>query len=344
MQLQEAILHGIAKSENTHGPGSTTVNLRSTRLPIDGRLQLTADNVLHIYGKTINGYGTFDTNLIRYQFPVLLQSYIGGQIDFVQFSRDTTSLISNEMSNAFFANGGYALFLRYTHMASDWLLIVMLKLREGTGVDQATLSLNETLSFDIDHLHEAARIDLAKWQSNTQPYLSFIKKRAGREDITKYFRQALGCTEYSDSKHHTEEVMRAVDKFSESLAWSIEQRNEARRRTYEYCEEKDREKEPVNIAALSARIFDQDPMAFVEYIRDEGFEVSDTFKPHRATYTRFRRIEGKVGNIKISFDVDDLLQQRVDYDQDENCLIIHNVSPELVAKIHSVKPNANSAD
>jgi nucleoid-associated protein len=97
------------------------------------------------------------------------------------------------MANANFANGGYdrtklnryALFLRYTNVAADWLLLVMLKLKAGTGIHPATLTLNQTLSFDIDHLHEAARIDLAKWQANTQPYLSFIKKRTTSEDVTR---------------------------------------------------------------------------------------------------------------------------------------------------------------
>jgi nucleoid-associated protein len=337
MQLQEAILHRIIKAEKTTGPDTAEVIPRSERLPTDDQLLRTAESVLRIYAKAINGYGTFDSNQVRYQFPVLLHNYVVNDEDFIHFSEETTGLIAEEMKNSYLSNGGYVLFLRYENQGHDWLLVVMLKLKAGTGIDQNTLSFKETLSFDIDHLHEAARIDLEKWQAGTQPYLSFIKKSRGGEDVTKYFRQALGCTEYIDSKHHTGQVMKAVDSFCNDQGWTPEQRNDARRRTYEYCDDKDRKGEEVNLTALSAIIFDQEPIAFSDYIHDKGYEVSETFKPHRNTFIRLHRINAKVGNIKVSFDVDDILQQHVDYDVANNCLIINNIPQDLIDKFNEVK-------
>jgi len=337
MELQEAILHRIIKAEKTTGADSAKVIPRSERLPTDDQLLRTAESVLRIYAKAINGYGTFDSNQVRYQFPVLLQKYVVNDEDFVCFSNETASLIAEEMKNSYLSNGGYVLFLRYKNQDRDWLLVVMLKLKAGTGIDQNTLSFKETLSFDIDHLHEAARIDLEKWQVDTQPYLTFIKKSKGGEDVTKYFRHALGCTEYIDSKHHTDQVMKAVDGFCKDQDWTSEQRNDARRRTYEYCDDKDKKGEEVNLTALSAFIFDQEPIAFSDYIRDNGYEVGETFKPHRRTFIRLHRINAKVGSINVSFDVDDILQQHVDYDVDNNCLIIHNIPQDLIDKFNEVK-------
>ena len=268
---------------------------------------------------------------------MLLQEYVVNDADFVHFSKETASLIAEEMKNSYLSNGGYVLFLRYKNQERDWLLVVMLKLKAGTGIDQNTLSFKETLSFDIDHLHEAARIDLKKWQTGIQPYLTFIKKSKGGEDVTQYFRHALGCTEYIDSKHHTDQVIKAVDGFCKDQGWTPEQRNDARRRTYEYCDNKDKKGEEVNLTALSAFIFDQEPIAFSDYIRDNGYEVGETFKPHKKTYTRLHRINAKVGSINVSFDVEDILQQHVDYDKDNNCLIIHNIPQDLIDKINEVK-------
>ncbi len=268
---------------------------------------------------------------------MLLQEYVVNDADFVHFSKETASLIAEEMKNSYLFNGGYVLFLRYKNQERNWLLVVMLKLKAGTGIDQNTLSFKETLSFDIDHLHEAARIDLKKWQTGIQPYLTFIKKSKGGEDVTQYFRHALGCTEYIDSKHHTDQVIKAVDGFCKDQGWTPEQRNDARRRTYEYCDNKDKKGEEVNLTALSAFIFDQEPIAFSDYIRDNGYEVGETFKPHKKTYTRLHRINAKVGSINVSFDVEDILQQHVDYDKDNNCLIIHNIPQDLIDKINEVK-------
>lgn len=344
MQLQEAILHRITKAENTSGPGTATLIPRTTKSPIDDRLQRTVEGILKIYAKAINGYGTFDSDQAVYRFPVFLNDYVVRGADFIGFSQDTGRLIAAQMSDAFFANGGYVLFLRYTNLGQDWLLVVMLKLKAGTGVDQTTLDLHDTLSFDIDHLHEAARIDLGKWRANTQPYLTFIKRRHGSEDVTRYFRQALGCTEYTDSKHNTDQAMNAVNAFCDARSWTTEAKNDARRRTYEYFETKDRAGEPANLNALSAFIFDQEPAAFADYVRENEYEVGETFRPHRKTFTKFKRIDAKVGNIKVSFDVEDLLQQRVDYDQQNNSLIINNIPPELVEQINKLKPQADDTN
>lgn len=343
MQIQEAILHRIKKAKGISGAGAATVEVRTDLLAVDERLERTAADILRIYGKATSGYGTFDADEVVYTFPVLLRDHVLNGRDHIPFSQDTTRLIAAKMGEEPFATGGYALFLRYTSQEKDWLLVAMLKLKPGTGIDEQTLELSDTLSFDIDHLHEAARIDLAKWQANTQPYLSFVKKRQGGEDVSRYFREALGCTEYTDSKHNTSQLMAAVDDFCETQGWTPEQRYVARNRTYEYCEEKDQAGEPVNLTALSAHIFDQQPAAFAEYVREQGYEISETFKPHKTTYSRFKRINGKVGSIKVSFDVADLLADRVDYDVDHNFLIIRDIPQDLVDLIHKHKPRENNA-
>lgn len=337
MQIQEAILHQISKEGQSSGAGSASVTPRSTRLSIDDRLQKTAENVLKIYAKSLSGYGTFDANETVYRFPVLLRDYAVNGADFIVFSQSTTELIAKEMSQAFFANGGYALFLRYTNQGQDWLLVVMLKLKAGTGINPITLELLDTLSFDVDHLHEAARVDLGRWQRNQQPYLSFIKKRSGGEDVTLYFREALGCTEYTESKHNTQQMRDAVEAYCAEQDWTAEQKREARRRVYEYCEAKTKAEEPVNLTALSAVVDDQQPDAFVGFVRENGYEVSETFKPHKDTYVRFKRISRQFGSVKVSFDVQDLMDGRVDYDEVSDSLVITGLPEELINEIKTHK-------
>lgn len=341
MQIQEAILHRIDKARGTSGAGAATPVMRASRLPIDERLERTAADIVRIYGKATSGYGTFDHDEAVYRFPVLLRDHVVNGGDFLPFSQDTTRLIAAKMGDEQFATGGYALFLRYTNQGQDWLLLAMLKLKPGTGINEQTLELSDTLSFDIDHLHEAARVDLGKWQANDQPYLSFIKKRQGGEDVSRYFREALGCTEYTDSKHNTTQLLAAVNGFCEAQGWPSERQHEARKRTFEYCEDKNRADEPVNLTAISAFIFDQEPAAFADYVRENEYEISETFKPHRTTYTRFKRISGKVGGVKVSFDIDDLVAERVDYDEEHNCLIIREIPEDLVEIILTHKPKKN---
>lgn len=340
MQLQEAILHQISKDVQTSGPGSTSVTPRKAVLPIDDRLQKTAEDIVKVYGKLLSGYGTFGEDATLHQFPVFLRDYVANTTNFVSFTEQATLLISREMSKVFFANGGYALFLRYTNQGQDWLLVVMLKLRPGTGLDKATLELLDTLTFDVDHLHEAARVDLGKWAADAHPYLSFIK-RGRSDDVTQYFRDALGCTEYTQSKHNTEQMKDASEAFYKAQGWNKEQEREARRRIYEYCDARLKAQEPVNLTALSAIIDDQNPEAFRDFVRESDFEVSETFKPHRDTYVSLKRIRGKFGSVTVGFDVNDVQTGRVDYDEAHQCLVITGAPSELVSEILKYKAGNN---
>jgi nucleoid-associated protein len=241
------------------------------------------------------------------------------------------------MGQASAATGGYALFVRYSSQGADWLLIVMLKLRTSTGIDESNLELTDSVSFDIDNLHEAARIDLDKWRRNDQPYLSFVKRRSQQDEVTRYFRLALGCTEYTDSKSNTDRALKAVDAYCAQQEWNPAQKREARRKTYDHFEAKKEAREPVNLVAFSAILNDQAPDSFLEYVRENDIRVSQTFEPHRRTYSRFRRISQSFGTVKISFDVQDVQDEKVDYQETANAIIIRDVPDTLALKIRRAK-------
>lgn len=329
MEIRESIIHGILKAKETNGEGSVTIRPRPTTLPLDERLSLLCNDVLALYTKLSNGYGTFGQEL-AHQFPPLMQQYTEGDVDIVGFSRDTCTLISERMKDQFMATTSWPLFVRYSNQGREWLLIAMLKLKEGVGIDEDTLDLNNSLSFDISHLHEAARVDIAKWQNNEQPYLSFIKRRAGESEITQYFRNAISCTEYTDAKHNTDEAIRAVEEYCSAQEWDAERCQLTRDRLYNFCNERKQEDQPVNLTALSAHINNQEPDSFVQFVRERGYEVSEIFSPNPASYKKLMRVSRRFGSISVSFDVDDLRTEVVSYDPDSDSIIIRQPPTELV--------------
>lgn len=334
MNINKAIVQGILKSANSD---HVQIVERQAELNVDQRLIKLGNDVLEIYGKVSNNYGTFDSDVDTYQFPKFLQEYLSGQRQIFEFSISSTRLIAAKMGESMPSTGGYVLFLHYENQGRNWLMIVMLKLKPQTGIDQSSLDLTETLILDVQHLHEAARIDLDKWSAGDQPYLSFIKRRSSQDEVTKYFRRALGCTEYTDSRHNTIQTLKAVDAFCDEMDWSPERKQEARRATYNYCHDKSQNREAVNIQALSAHIYDQDPEAFIDFIREQDYAISETFSPHPASYSRFKRISGQMGSIKVSFDVDDVLNHVVNYQSVSNTLTITNVSAKLAQEIQKAK-------
>src|SRR5690606_19600103 len=107
--------------------------------------------------------------------------YVADEYDFVEFSKATANLISEQMKRSTFASGGYLLIIRLTIGDKDWLIAAILKLKPGTAIEEGTKELIESLGLDVEHLHEAARIDIKKWKENSHPYLSFVKKRSGKD-------------------------------------------------------------------------------------------------------------------------------------------------------------------
>ncbi|NMX74634.1 hypothetical protein HBO23_16890 [Pseudomonas sp. WS 5532] len=344
MEITESIIHGVLKARETNGDDAVTIKPRGVVLPIDARLDTLGGEVLTLYTRLSNGYGTFGDNALIHQFPVLMKRYIDQEIDLVEFSRGVCSLISVPMQEQWMATTTWPLFVRYHNQGRDWLLIAMLKLKEGVGIDEATLDLNDSLSFDVSHLYEAARIDIQKWQNNEQPYLSFIKRRAADADVTKYFRVALACTEYTDARHNTEVTVAALNDYFESQGWEPLKRQVATDRLYAHCVEKKANDEPVNLVALSAIINDQAPESFINFIRDNEYEVSEVFSPNPATYKKLMRVSRRFGSVSVSFDVNDLRNETVYYDPELQGLVIMNPPADLLAEMDKALGAQNAAN
>lgn len=344
IQITDATIHHLDKFAQSQGDGSVTLNPRDSSLTIDAVLERLCDNLIEMYSKLANSNGTLGVDPVAHKFPMHLREYFEGTTAFMPFTLASVDLIADNMSQAFLANGGYALFLRYTVDVQDFLLVVMLKLKPGAGVDPDTLDLTETLNIDLAHLHEAARINLTRWQGNQQPYLSFIKGLSRQTGVSDYFRDALACTSFTDSKHHTETLLRAARDFVDARRdlQPEEKRSEMaamRHRLYE-CLEGNRNEVP--LATVAAAVSPSEPEDFLTYIRSavgtEKYQLDDRFTPHRKTYIGLKRVTGKIGTVSLAFDVADVQAERVRYDPNSNAIILTSPSEKLKAAIQEHAP------
>ncbi len=216
--------------------------------------------------------------------------------------------------------------------------MIMLKLRPGTGIDSQTLELLPSLSFDISQLHEAARINLTKWAEGEQPYLSFIKKAQSKDNITIYFRTALGCTEYTDSRANTKAVIGALRSYCSSKGLEPAQRQAAEKSLFDYFDEKNNsEDKVVYLEALSSRINDQEPLEFLEYLRENDVQASNAFTPSKTEYGKLQRITRKFGSVSVGFSVEDIANNIVDYDAERGQLFIRDIPEALIQDIRKAK-------
>ena len=344
IQITDATIHQLDKSAQSQGDDSVILNPRNANLALNDVLQRLCDNLIEMYAKVANSNGTLGVDPLAHKFPVHLKGYSAGTTAFMPFTLASVGLIAEHMRKAFLANGGYALFLRYCVDNQDFLLVAMLKLKPGAGVDANTLDLTETLNIDLAHLHEAARINLTRWQVDQQPYLTFIKGRSRQGGVSDYFRDALACTSFTDSKHHTEAVLRAARDFVEARTdlQPEEKRVEMaamRRRLYE-CLDSNRNEVP--LATVAAVVNPSAPEDFLAHVASntgaDGYHLDDRFMPCRKTYMGLKRLVAKIGTVSLSFDVADVQAERVRYDSKSNSIILSSPSEQLKAAIEEYAP------
>jgi len=342
--ITEATIHQLIKKEKTQGDESVAVKPRTAVLQDDEVLRRLCEDLIAMYDQVANSNGTLGIDPNAHQWPLALRNYVEGDLAFIPFSIASIEFIATEMRATFLSNGGYALFLRYQVDVQDFLLVAMLKLREGAGVDAETLDLKATLNIDLAHLNEAARVNLARWQANEQPHLTFIKGRAKSAPVSDYFRDALACTNFTDSKYHTEKVIQAAKDFIEAQEWAThvekKQAHQDMRARLVACFEQS--KIDVPLSTVAAAIHPDGPDDFLNFVRGkvgpDSYNLNDRFAPHRKSYIGLKRVTGKMGSISVAFDVADVLAERVRYDSDIDSLVLAAPSDELKRIIEENAP------
>lgn len=337
MQIIEATIHRLRKAAHTHGEGSVTTQLRENNLPIDETLEGVCRDLLALYHRTSDSSGTFGNNPNVHVFPVRFDEYLQGALPFPDLSQATVDLIASQMAGVRLANGGYALFLRYREPPNDFLLIAMLKLKPGAGIDEDSLGLLPTLNIDLDLLNEAARINITRLQADEEPYLTFIKGARKGAEVTEYFRNALACQNYTNAAEQTKQLILAADDFVrqredlESEEQRQHERLETRRRLFD-CLQQNREE--ITLATAAAAIYPAEPNEFVTFTQavvdgERTYKFDGRFKPDRKTTQNLRRISGSMGSVRVSFDVADVRSGTVEYDPQRDAIIIKQPSNKL---------------
>lgn len=342
MEIQESIVHRIRKERHE----KAELQPREDVLPIDDRLGKLINDVRDVFNRTSNrGYGIFQDEVLTYPFSGELGKYVDGNMTLAEFTQAVLPIIKREIDKAQLATGGYLFFTRYKEAGKDFLLVLILKLKPGTSIDEITLLLNETIRFDIDNLREAARINLSSWKNDEKRYVTFVKRgRDADKSATDYFRDFIGVTELSESSEQTKLLIEALHKYNEEKSFSVDKVRELRQRLHAYCAECTKEQKGISLDALSTRLDDQAPNDFSQFIIDQDIQLSDGFEPHAKVYRTLQRYRFKDTKLTLDFEAS-ILGTRVVYDQATESIIIHDLPDDLKEKLKSVTkaPNAPPA-
>lgn len=337
MELRQAVVHHINKTRDVGGGNiPSTTQLRTVLLPLNENLTNFVSTLRQLYNsKSGHGYGVFHEDQELYPFSARLTSHGQPEWDFLQFTRRAMVILKAKIDLEMFATGGYFLFADYIEGEETFLLVASLKNRPGYVFNE-NLDLTDQEHVDLDHLHEMARVNLTAWRGGRERYLSFAKRRTRGDEVTRYFRDFIGCDEFTESKTLTLNLIEALKAFSASDEAEPEVRLRRRQAVFDYCEEKRKAGEKVSLLGLSGRLSEDEPEAFLRFINEHpDFGVGDDFTPDRTMYRRLQRYGGGDSRLSVAFDAD-LLGNRVIYNAEQGTLLIQNLPANLRQQLDQV--------
>ena len=341
MNIHEAIVHRFEKERHN----SSIAHMRDETLPLEDNLKDLVSGIRGVFNRTMTrGYGAFQDDIIAFPFSAQLGKYVAHEQGLVAFTLALQVSYQKAIDGAQLSTGGYLFFASYEENGQNFMLVVSLKLKAGTGIDDTTLTINKTINFDIDHLHEAARINLTAWKTGSERYITFVKRRRqsgeSSKSATDYFREFLGVTELTESAEQTKLLIQALYDYCEENELDGEKAREMRQKLHAYCLECKKEKKGISLDALSVRLNDQEPDDFAKFITDKEYPLGDNFEPDSNVYRSLRRYRIKDSKLTLDFE-ESILGSRIIYDERDETLTIRDLPSELKERLKASGTTTN---
>lgn len=322
ISLKAVIVHKIEKEANS----LATVLTRNNLLPIGDAEVHFIDDVRRIYYEKSNPvYGIFNPEIHSYPFQQMVRDYLREQADFVQFTTKAVGHLKSVMDSASASTGGYVLFAHYHNQGEEFILTTMLNNKRQYNIND-DLIIQAISSIDIDRLDVANLINIARWDEAKDTYLSFAR---GRKDISNYFKRFIGCTEETSAKQSSENFKRAVLDYLETLPIDNSSKEDLRNKVFNYCSEKIKKKEDIQLSHVSSIINEAEPESFKAYAAQEAYQVSAVVKGHRPTLKNLKFYIYRSKSFTIEFDSSLVADHTITYNRNQNVLTIKNIPDDL---------------
>ncbi len=304
MNIEALVFHEI-KTEQHKSEVVTKERPTLIALP-DARADKLIENVIKSYGnKSYLAYAGFFAGS---KFQRRLHDLENKKIDFYLFSIRSLAHLKQLMESKPTSTGGYLTFTKYNENHESFVMVILLKDREGIGITK-NLELEDVHSLDLDKLHFAAKININKWlaedDKTKERHVSFLKGKSKHEEVVKYFKEFLGIDEgmYLDPAKHSRDLVNAIKDFCVVEYGDEKDAISARNRVHIYALKKLEDDLPITLDEIASLVSPGEPQKFINYIRDNEHEIPGEFMPTKelTKITSFR-IKGEKSDYTLSFD------------------------------------------
>jgi nucleoid-associated protein YejK len=304
MQVNRIIIHNLQKELNEKASlfiSANSINPKDEKvISIVAKLN-SKFNANYHHG--IFSIEASDADTFQKDFDIYLKKKSPAiQERFLTFTKNAVSHLYQRIDSLATAKGGYIVFIDYTTPQLRHYFSVFL-IRDVTDntfeIDKKSITIKEVTHADTTHLAMACRIDISKYNDNTEEnYLHFLSVK--HLDASQYFLKWIGAERKIRNKENSIvllSIFSKIDPPNDENGNPIS-RDLLNRKVYDYINSiKPKE---ININTLSSYIFD-DESIISTYAEQNDFELASDFHPVNNVIKRlvFNYVEAE--EIKISY-------------------------------------------
>ncbi len=332
INVQNIVLHELKRNESS---GEIELHINDGKAHRDVCVESLVARMHDVFtSKSGKGYGYFDDQTCANDaFRATLDGYFVHGDKFSNTTNELAKLLHCEVVKYPFADEGVLVIAEYSRFGSHCLMIGLVPKKPAliAASSDDSLKLKNDEYLDIDHMAIAARLDLTSLLAcqigNKDNYVSFLRT-GNKRTMNNFFVEYLGVETLDDSKKQNGVLIQAVEDFLSDSNAGTESRSMLERATHAYCNGQIKLGEDVSLKELSDTISGEFDTPFIDYIKEQGYELDDEFAGDRGTLKKLIKFSGTGGGLSVTFDTQ-LLNERVFYDIETDTLTIKGTPPAM---------------
>lgn len=293
--IKHTVVHLLIKERH----GSASIKLRSQENVVDQHVQRLIDVIYRKYrlqaGKS---YGRFEDDIDNYPMQTMMTDYIAAKDNFYVSSCRMMKHLAERAQRQQMTTGGYVLFSHIEVGAHQHMLVAIINIRVGTGINDE-LAYIDGSHLEEDKLRLAGRIDITAWHNGAERYISFLRVK-DKSSGSIYFKQFLGCNDAVVAKLETEKLRDGLKKFVIAQSLANEEGEAFLNQAYAYLKTLSTEGEELSIDTFASAVWPKDPGLLATELAE--IEISDGFIPDKRVIKGLVIFEGKTEHWKLRFD------------------------------------------
>lgn len=320
MTVTNIVFHHIIKELQ----GKASLKCSDKLLPVTETVNEFVTKLIKNYSSKNPTQGTFEEDGDNYPFQKKVDSYLTDG-DFLTFTQESMKILEKEIDKPN-TTGGYVVFVHYVEKNVDFLITAMLDKAAQFTVDDENLDIEKLMTLDVEKLARANRLNIKRWKDKDILYLSFIK---GTRAVSNYFIKFIGSTDITSSKENFDKLKEATNRYCNEHKIKGLEKDKIKDKMTAYfldCLEKNKDAE---LNSVSSLINEREPQAFLDFINENGIEVSGKIAINRRSdFDTF--IRNKISEKGYTLTFDESLKKTKKIEHKGNQIIINDVPDEYI--------------